>query len=129
MCTTWTYTVNQVIYKNYEKYINHLRSYTHKLYKYDIPSWNTGYRFIKSPININILQYCTRKKFKEKTHSKKYIKYRSLKNYTPAILTEKLKNIVFPDYSTFTDVNEGYSDLIKKSTRSLMKLHQSRKCV
>ena len=74
--------------------------------------------------------------FKEKTHSKKYIKYRSLKNYTPAILIEKLKNMVFPDYSTFTYVNEGNSDLISqlnhcqsKTAQSLMKLHQSKKCV
>ena len=58
--------------------------------------------------------YCSRKKFKEKTHTKTYIKYRSLKNYTPEILIEKSKNIYFPDYSTFDDVNEGYADLIQK---------------
>ena len=60
------------------------------------------------------LIYCTRKKFKEKTHTKTYIKYRSLKNYTPEILIEKLKTTIFPDYSTFTDVNEWYADLIQK---------------
>ena len=62
------------------------------------------------------LIYCTRKKFKEKTHTKTFIKYRSLKNYTPEILVEKLKNAIFPDYSTFNDVNEGYADLIGKIT-------------
>ena len=60
------------------------------------------------------LIYCTRKKLKEKTHSNTYIKYRSLKNYTPDILIEKLKNTIFLDYSTFNDVNEGYADLIQK---------------
>ena len=60
------------------------------------------------------LIYCTRKKFKEKTHTKTYIKYRSLKNYTPGILIKKLKTTIFPDYSTFDDVNEGYADLIQK---------------
>ena len=35
------------------------------------------------------LIYCTRKKLKEKTHTKTYIKYRFLKNYTPDILIEK----------------------------------------
>ena len=62
------------------------------------------------------LIYCTRKKFKEKTDTKTFIKYRSLKNYTLKILIEKLKNAVFPDYSTFDNVNEGYADLIGKIT-------------
>ena len=35
-----SYTVNQVTYKNYEKYINHLRSYTHKFSRQDTPGWN-----------------------------------------------------------------------------------------
>ena len=42
------------------------------------------------------LIYSTRKKFKEKTHTKTYIKYRSLKSYTPEILIEKLKSTIFP---------------------------------
>ena len=62
------------------------------------------------------LIYCTRKKFKEKTHTKTFIKYRYLKNNTPQILIEKFKNVVFPDYSTFKNVNEGYADLIGKIT-------------
>ena len=41
-------------------------------------------------LSDNQLIYCTRKKFKEKTDIKTYIKYRSLKNYTPEILIEKL---------------------------------------
>ena len=60
------------------------------------------------------LIYCTRKKFKEKTNSKTYIKYRSLKNYTPEIIIEKLKDASFPDYSTYDNINEGYADLIHK---------------
>ena len=60
------------------------------------------------------LIYCTRKKFKEKTNTKNFIKYRSLKNYTPKMLIEKLKNVVFPDYSSFEDINAGYADLIGK---------------
>ena len=60
------------------------------------------------------LIYCTRKKFKEKTNTKNFIKYRSLKNYTPKMLIEKLKIVVFPDYSSFEDINAGYADLIGK---------------
>ena len=60
------------------------------------------------------LIYCTRKKFKEKTNAKTFIKYRSLKHYTPQILIEKLRKVVFPDYSSFDNVNTGYADLIGK---------------
>ena len=58
--------------------------------------------------------YCTRKTTKQKTNTKTYIKYRSLKNYTPEVLVGKLKSIDFPDYSTYENVNEGYTDLIDK---------------
>ena len=60
------------------------------------------------------LIYCTRKKCKEITDTKTYIKYRSLKNYSPEILKAKLQNLSFPDYSTYANVNEGYADLLTK---------------
>ena len=42
------------------------------------------------------------------------IRVRSLKNYTPDLYIEELKNITFPDYSIFSDVNVAYSDLVDK---------------
>ena len=62
LCTTWTYTVNQVIHKNYEKYINHLRSYTKKNSLDKILQVGT----LDIGLSDHQLIYWTRKKFKEK---------------------------------------------------------------
>ena len=58
--------------------------------------------------------FCTRKTKKLKTNIKTFIKIRSLKNYTKEILLEKLSTIQFPDFSTFTDVDEAYTNLLDK---------------
>ena len=68
------------------------------------------------------LIYCTRKKNKEKTNCKTYIKYRSLKHYTLESLRENLENTSFPDYSKYDDINEGYADLIQKVNSIIDKL-------
>ena len=42
------------------------------------------------------------------------IRVRSLKNYTPEVFLEELKNINFPNYNIFSDVNIAYLDLVEK---------------
>ena len=42
------------------------------------------------------------------------IRVRSLKNYTPELLKEKLTKINFPDYNIFSNVNIAYLDLVEK---------------
>lgn len=69
---------------------------------------------LETGLSDHQLIYCTRKKYKEKTNKKTFIKYRSLKHYTPEILIDKLKNTSFPNYSTYDDVNVGYENLIHK---------------
>ena len=44
----------------------------------------------------------------------KYVKMRSLKYYSEDLYVEKLKEIDFPDYSNFKDINEAYSDFTGK---------------
>ena len=61
------------------------------------------------------LIYCTRKKFKEKLIPK-LLSNTDPKKLHPSNTNRKMKNAVFPDYSTFNNVNEGYVDLIEKIT-------------
>ena len=58
--------------------------------------------------------FCTRKTKKLKTNTNTFIKIRSLKNYTKEIFLEKLSKIQFPDFSTFIDVDEAYSNFLDK---------------
>ena len=45
----------------------------------------------------------------------KYIKFRSLKNYTVVLFCELLRNINFPKYSTeYTNLNNAYTDIVGK---------------
>ena len=63
------------------------------------------------------LIYCTRKVNRTKFNTHKYIRTRSLKNYSQSLYPEKLSNeINFPDYSKFKDINDVYSDFIGKVT-------------
>ena len=62
------------------------------------------------------LIYCTRKITRTKTNVHKYIKTRSLKNYSQTLFLDKLKKINFPDYSNFKDINNAYSDFTEKVT-------------
>ena len=62
------------------------------------------------------LIYCTRKITGIKLNVHKYIKTRSLQNYSQALYQEKLSKINFPDYSNFKDINYAYSDFTEKVT-------------
>ena len=48
------------------------------------------------------LIFCTRKILRTKTNMDNQIRVRSLKNYTPELLIEELKNRAFPDYGIFS---------------------------
>ena len=55
-------------------------------------------------------------------HSKKtYIKYHSLKNYTPEILIKKLRNAVFPNYAIKLKLTENIGNS-KELWKTLKKL-------
>ena len=58
--------------------------------------------------------FTTRKKIHEKSKGHRDIKIRSLKNYTIELYQEALKNIDFPNYETFTNMNDAYKDFIEK---------------
>ena len=60
------------------------------------------------------LIYCTRKITRTRLNAHKYVKMRSLKYYSEDLYVKKLKEIDFPDYSNFKDINEAYSDFTEK---------------
>ena len=60
------------------------------------------------------LIYCTRKITRTRFNAHKYVKMRSLKYYSEDLYVKKLKEIDFPDYSNFKDINEAYSDFTEK---------------
>ena len=51
------------------------------------------------------LIFCTRKMKRVKTSNHKQISFRSLKNYSMENFERELKNIAFPNYEKFSDVN------------------------
>ena len=57
-----------------------------------------------------------------KTNNHKQISFRSLKNYSMENFEQELKNIAFPNYGKFSDVNSPYSDLVNKITQALNNL-------
>ena len=60
------------------------------------------------------LIYCTRKITRTRLNAHKYVKMRSLKYYSEDLYVKKVKEIDFPDYSNFKDINEAYSDFTEK---------------
>ena len=60
------------------------------------------------------LIYCTRKITRTRLNAHKYVKMRSLKYYSEDLYVKKPKEVDFPDYSNFKDINEGYSDFTEK---------------
>ena len=52
----------------------------------------------------------------------KYIKTRSLQNYSQALYEDKHRKISFPDYSNFKDINDAYSDFTEKITSVIDKI-------
>ena len=65
------------------------------------------------------LIYCTRKITRTKSNIHKYIKTRSLKNYSQTLFLDKLKKTNFSDYSNFKDINDAYSDFTGKVTSGI----------
>ena len=73
----------------------------------------------KGVINVGVsdhqLIFCTRKISKIKTGGDhKYLNFCSLKNYTADYYKETLKQVDFPNYENFGDVNEAYSNFFQK---------------
>ena len=66
--------------------------------------------------------FCTRKIKRVKRNNHKQLSFRSLKNYSMENFEQELKNIVFPNYEKFSDVNSAYSDLVNKITQVLNNL-------
>ena len=61
------------------------------------------------------LIFCTRNISKIKTGGHhKYLNFHSLKNYTADYYKETLKQVDFPNYENFRDVNDGYSNFFQK---------------
>ena len=71
------------------------------------------YGVIDIGISDHQMIYCTRKLFRNKTGVEKYIESRSLKNYSVDVYESALKDLDFPNYETFTDIDLAYSDFIK----------------
>ena len=59
---------------------------------------------------------------RNKTGAEKYIESRSLKNYSVDIYERALKDLDFPDYELFTDIDLAYFDFIEKITSVLDKI-------
>ena len=57
--------------------------------------------------------YCTRKSTRAKNYDHKYIKIRSMKNYSRELFLNKLKLLKFPSYSEFVDINAAYSHFLQ----------------
>ena len=73
----------------------------------------------KGVINVGVsdhqLIFCTRKISRIKTGgAHKYLNFNSLNNYTADYYKEALKQIDFPNYEYFGDVNEAYSNFFHK---------------
>ena len=77
-------------------------------------SFNNG--VLSLGVSDHQMIYCTRKSPKTKSFSHKYIKIRSMKNYSIDLFLKKLKLIKFPKYSEFMDINAAYSHFIQVIT-------------
>ena len=72
------------------------------------------FRIVNVGLSDHQLIYCTRKITQTRLNAHKYVKMRSLKYYSEDLYVKKLKEIDFPDYSNFKDINEAYSDFTEK---------------
>ena len=82
---------------------------------------NSTYRISQSGevdtgLSDHQLIYCTRKVNRAESNTHKYIRTRSLKNYSQSSYLEKLNEVDFPNYSKFKDINDAYSDFVGKFT-------------
>jgi len=58
--------------------------------------------------------FFTRKIMKQKFNKHKYIKVRSMKNYSELAFLNLLKNIKFPNYDNFDNIDTAYSDFVNR---------------
>ena len=73
----------------------------------------------KNVIDVGVsdhqLLFCTIKISRTKTGgTHKYLNFRSLKSYTVDYFKEALKQVDFPNYENFGDINEAYSNFFQK---------------
>ena len=61
--------------------------------------------------------YCTRKLVQNKTAVKKTFESRSLKNYSVDVYENALRDLNFPNYEEFTDIDLAYRDFTEKLTK------------
>ena len=61
------------------------------------------------------LIFCTRKIVRPKVYEHNYITIRSLKNYSQDAFLNALREVNYPDYSQFNDINDAYEDFINKT--------------
>ena len=74
---------------------------------------------INTSLSDHQLIFCTRKIKRVKTSNHKQISFRSLKNYSMENFERELKNIAFPNYKKFSDVNSAYRDQVNKITQAI----------
>ena len=77
---------------------------------------------IDTSLSDHQLIFCTRKIKRVKTNNHKQISFRSLKNYSIENFERELKNIAFPNYENFSDVNSAYNDIVNKITQVINNL-------
>ena len=65
------------------------------------------------------LIYCTRKTSLPKSHKCNEIFVHSMKRYSAYKFLEILRKIIFPNYLTYTCVNNAYSDFIYRFVRAI----------
>ena len=71
-------------------------------------------RVIDVGLSDHLLIFCTRKIRRTRRNMHNQIQTRSLRNYSAEKLISTLKDIKFPNYDIFSDVNVAYADLTKK---------------
>ena len=70
---------------------------------------------ISAGVSDHQLIFCTRKISKIKTGGDhKYLNFCSMKNYAADYYKETLKQVDFPNYKNFDEVNEAYSNFFQK---------------
>ena len=77
---------------------------------------------INTSISYRQLIFCSRKNKRVKTNNHKQISFLSLKNYSMDNFERELKNIMFPSYKKFSNVNSTYSDLLNKVIQVIINL-------
>ena len=63
---------------------------------------------------MKLYVYCTRKTHSIKTGKHNYINIRPMKNYTKYAFLQNLRQVQFPNYTSFNCINEAYTDFIEK---------------